>query len=78
MSVRIFWGDYDREGNGRACMVDSVTGMAFGPLFSDAAEVEAFLVWNKATRGFDPRCCGNAHLGARLSDFRKDVEAGNA
>lgn len=42
MSVRLLVGEYD--GTREACvLVDSVTGLAFGPLFKDDVEAEAFL-----------------------------------
>jgi hypothetical protein len=60
MGVRILLGVYDGTGDAAqaACLVDSVTGTAFGPLFRgpDAdLDIERFLKWYDDTRSLDLR-----------------------
>lgn len=38
----------------KVCMFDSVTGIAFGPVFDSEEECESFTVWYKETTNFLP------------------------
>ena len=38
----------------KVCLYDSVTGMAFGPVFDSEPECEAFCIWFKETTNFLP------------------------
>jgi len=64
MGVRVLVGEYD-GGESAACMVDSVTGTAFGPLFrgEDAVEdIDRFVRWLSLRHGWDPRELTSAQL----------------
>ncbi len=73
MGVRILEGRYDGIGT-RAVLVDSVTEWAFGPLFDDLAEAEAFLEWIEdfAKPGLDTRNLARYELRNYVSKFRRD------
>lgn len=55
MGVRILEGTYDGTRDA-AVLVDSVTGTAFGPLFADHDEAEAFLKWLEGAETWPDRC----------------------
>jgi len=69
MSVRILAGDYDGTRQ-TACLVDSVTETAFGPLFSSLREAEKFLEWLADEHRFDPREVDDQTLISLLGFFR--------
>lgn len=73
MSTRILDGEYDGSATA-ACLVDSVTGQAFGPLFDDGFEAEAYLDWF----GGDPRALPPVELAHSIATFRVEREAGVA
>lgn len=72
MSVRILYGRYD-AGPQAAVLVDSVTSTAFGPLFADAHEAEAFLVWLKAEHNLDARGGSDDDLREMLAEWRTNA-----
>lgn len=53
---------------GQACLTCNTTGVAFGPLFEDREEAEAFLAWCID----DPRSHTDRELGHRVSEFRSE------
>ncbi len=61
MSVRTLEGAYD-GGTSRACLVDSVTETAFGPLFADGEQVDSFLSYLREYGYADPRTLTDAQL----------------
>jgi len=78
MGVRILAGTFDGEGD-FACLVDSVTETAFGPLFR-AGEIQGaedaaddFLAYCRAHGAIDPRLMGEKTLAAQVSNWRKDL-----
>jgi len=54
---------------GRAVLYDSVTEWAFGPLFEDADDAEAFLSWLQSFHGEDPRILDEPVLKERLNEW---------
>ena len=76
MSTRVIF-DEDQD---EACLYCSVTGVAFGPLFSglhghDAREIaDAFLVWLQG-QGEDARSIEHPELARMISDFIGKPEA---
>jgi len=74
MGVRIFVGHEEGTDRGReqAILFCSTTDWAFGPLFDDAEEAQWFLEW----LGTDPRSLKDSVLEAKVSQFRRDREAG--
>lgn len=74
MAIWTLHGEVDGH-HEAACLVDSVTETAFGPMFRDADEVDAFLIWNTETGGMDPRRYIDSRLADRVAEFRKHVKA---
>jgi hypothetical protein len=73
MGIRILSGRYD-GGETRACLVDSVTGFAFGPLFDDEDRADDFVSWLAAKDGGrDARTLTDAELLAAVEAWRKDM-----
>lgn len=70
MGVRILVGRYDVTQH-KACMVDSVTDHAFGPLFDSEDDVQAFIDWLSDKHGQDPRNLDDRALEARVSHFQQ-------
>lgn len=66
MGVRVIGG-----GDG-ACIYDSVTMWAFGPIFEDAEQAEEFLQW--LPRQPDPRLYTDRELSGKYSDFLQYLE----
>lgn len=54
MGCRILTGEYDGYRT-QACMVDSVTETAFGPLFDSYEDCEDFIQYVQRRTGHDPR-----------------------
>lgn len=74
MGVRILVGEYD-GGDEKACLVDSVTGTAFGPLFEDRDEAQDFCDWCDADpRGIDAASLHDLVLGFRAQRAAQDNE----
>ena len=65
MGVRILQGNGEGDSD-HAVLYCSVTDWAFGPLFADYDEAQAFLDWLIV----DPRTLSDDDLGAKLSAFR--------
>lgn len=61
MGIHILTGRLDGTRDA-AVLIDSVTGTAFGPLFTDEDEAEGFLGWLKSTYGKDARILGETRL----------------
>lgn len=66
MGVRILGGE---DG---ACLYDSVTMWAFGPIFEDHEQAESFLQWLPA--GIDARTYSDKDLEAKHADFMQHLE----
>jgi len=66
MGVRILY-DSERE---HACLYDSVTEFAFGPLFEDEDEAEQFLRWLEAHDGRDARRLSDDDMINMVHAFR--------
>lgn len=71
MSVRILYGRYD-AGPQAAVLVDSVTEVAFGPLFNSAHEAEDFLVYLKKEHGLSARGGSDDDLCEMLEAWREE------
>jgi hypothetical protein len=69
MGTRIIGGDNDG-----AAFYDSVTETAFGPIFEDEHEAEAFLIWLQEENYPDPRIIDREELGVALEKFREVEE----
>ena len=63
MGVRIV----GQEPEAAACLYDSVTGLAFGPVFSDAGDAEDFLEWYS---GADLRTLTPREVETCVNDWR--------
>ena len=61
MGVRIL------SGEAGACLYDSVTDWAFGPLFASEEQAEAFCAWHREHYAEDVRQLTDAELQARYS-----------
>ena len=70
MGVRILEGDTG-GGYRNAVLYCSTTDWAFGPLFEDADEAQAFLDWLGVT---DPRTLADNELATKVSQFRVEHE----
>jgi hypothetical protein len=62
----------DRE-DGFACMYDSVTMTAFGPVFDDGQQLENFMAWLGPDT--DPRKLDDNELSALLAKFLEHEES---
>jgi hypothetical protein len=64
------------EGKPAACLVDSVTGLAFGPTsFEGADDADAFLEWLRETGGaLDARRLDPQHLSEAVLRWRESRE----
>ncbi len=72
MGVRILVGNLDgtKDIDG-ACLYDSVTMTAFGPIFDDEEEVEAFLQAYERTCAADLRVLSSGELEEVVSKWRE-------
>lgn len=68
MGVRILGAD---NGDG-ACLYDSVTMWAFGPIFEDADQAKAFLDWLPPS--VDARMFSDKELEQKHADFLQHLE----
>jgi hypothetical protein len=57
------------QGDEYVAIYDSVTMTAFGPVFTDAEQAEAFLAWLSKTDGRDARMIDESELHNLYSDF---------
>jgi len=64
MSVEILTGTIPGSQTKRSCMVDSVSGWVFGPLFHDEDEADGFIQWVIEHKGCDPRALVHSDLRA--------------
>jgi hypothetical protein len=64
MSVEILTGTMPGSQEQRSCLVDSVSGWVFGPLFHDEDDAEEFIQWVIEHRGCDPRALAPSDLRA--------------
>lgn len=69
MSIRVLEGWLD-DSQFAAVLYDGTVGQAWGPLFRDRDEAEAFLGFLRA-RHVDPRSIEGWQLAFRLKDFRE-------
>ncbi len=75
MGVRILAGQRINEsGKDSACLYDSVTGFAFGPLLYDANEAQSFLDYIKHEDGRDSRSISDIDMTNLLVTFRAAKE----
>lgn len=72
MGIRILSGTRINEGDGTtgAVLYCSTSGLAFGPLFTDDDEAEAFLDWCVPKYG-DPRSMPPQEVADALVDWRQ-------
>ena len=72
MGIRILSGTRINEGDGTtaAVLYCSTSGLAFGPLFTDDGEAEAFLAWAYERHG-DVRSMEPREVADLLSEFRR-------
>ena len=70
MGVRIIQGDGTGDGD-YAVLYCSTSGTAFGPLFRDHDEAQAFLDWMGESD--DPRRYSSSELHEKFSEFREDA-----
>ena len=70
MGVRILEGEYD-GGYSCAVLVCSTTETAFGPLFRDSSQAEAFVNWFERTRRMTVRSASQEGLALGYSEFCK-------
>lgn len=52
-----------------ACLYDSVTGWAFGPILDDEEDAENFLIFLKEKTETDPRMMSDQELGDYYSAY---------
>lgn len=78
MGVRILVGREQGSDVERAVLFDSVTGLAFGPLFDDEEEADDFLGWFARTRAIhggrqrDVRCLSSDEVAEARADFLRE------
>jgi len=76
MGVRTLQGVDGGDSNGKACLYDSVTGFAFGPVFENQDEAQDFLDWwdvadNRDHRpARDVRVIEDREMRDAISNFR--------
>jgi hypothetical protein len=72
MGIRILAGKYDGTLE-RACMVDSVTGTAFGPLFDSGELAEDFVTRYAGLGHADLRTLTDAELKVAVDEWEADL-----
>jgi hypothetical protein len=60
---------------GKAALFDSVTGLAFGPVFDSELHADEFLIWLDDTDGRDARDINTPRLNALKQEWEKEVYA---
>ena len=68
MGVRI------TKDEGKVALFDSVSGFAFGPVFDDEFEAEAFLAYCRNHDLPDPRAMSDRDIEDHVVAFRRDVD----
>lgn len=76
VGVRILEGNHSHHDRGRAVLYCSTAGVAFGPLFEDGEEAEAFLQF--LGPDVDPRLLSPKELRDRYTEFCRQVESREA